>query len=135
MLSAPYILHHHLRGGAMQERMAGTVNKESAGRFVRNFNVLEHIDPGPDSYVDLQYETHKNPEYVRVCARNHHPSKTIHAYFYTLNENEGAFIPAEIKGRTIKACLKPSESTVLHFGEKRLNPQLFLFNAFFADGN
>ena len=119
----------------MQEHMAGTVKKESDGRFVRNFNVLEHIDPGPDSYVDLQYESHKNPEYVRVSARNHHPSKTIHAYFYTLHEGGGSFVPAEINGRTIKACLKPSESTVIHFGEKRFNPQLFLFNAVFVDGN
>ena len=119
----------------MQEHMAGTVKKESDGRFVRNFNVLEHIDPGPDSYVDLQYETHKNPEYIRISARNHHPSKAIHAYFYTLREGGGSFMAAEFSGRTIKTCLKPSESTVIHFGEKRHHPQLFLFNAFFADDN
>lgn len=117
----------------MQEHGAVKLNEGPGRRFVRNFDVLEHIDPGPDSYVDLAYETHQNPEYVRVCACNHHPSKSIHAYFYTLPENSGNFIPADFNGRTIKACLKPSESTVIHFEEKKHNPRLFLFNAFFAD--
>jgi hypothetical protein len=117
----------------MQEHMAAKGGKGSDVRFVRNYDALEHIDPGPDSYVDLAYETHKNPEYVRICARNHHPSKTIHACFYTLHEKGGCFVPAEINGRTIKACLKPSESTVVHFEERRHNPRLFLFNAVFAD--
>jgi len=117
----------------MPEHMADRENKGSGMRYVRNFDVLEHIDPGPDSYVELAYETHPNPEYVRICAFNHHPSKTIHAYFYTLHEKGGRFVPAEISGRTIKACLQPSESTVVHFAEKRHNPQLFLFNAVFAD--
>ena len=119
----------------MQEHMAVKVNEGAGKRVVHNFNVLEHIDPGPDSYVDLQYETHKNPEYIRISARNHHPSKAIHAYFYTLREGGGSFMAAEFSGRTIKTCLKPSESTVIHFGEKRHHPQLFLFNAFFADDN
>ena len=117
----------------MQEHGAVKVNKGPGERFVRNFDVLEHIDPGPDSYVDLVYETHQNPEYVRVCARNQHPSKTIHAYFYTLSENSANFSPTDFNGRTIKACLKPSESTVIHFEEKKHNPRLFLFNAFLAD--
>jgi hypothetical protein len=117
----------------MQEPMAAKVNEGSGTRYVRNFDVLEHIDPGPDSYVNLEYETHRNPEYIRVIARNHHPSKSIHAYFYTLHDNRGSFVPAEINGRTIKACLEPSESTVIHFEEKKHNPRLFLFNAFFAD--
>ena len=117
----------------MQEHMAVKVNEGSGTRFVRNFEVLEHIDPGPDSYVDLQYEPHKNPEYVRISARNQHPSKTINAYFYTLHDDGGGFTPAEFNGRTIKACLKPSESTVVHFDEKRHNPRLFLFNATFEE--
>jgi hypothetical protein len=119
----------------MPEDMAVKVNEGADKRVVHNFNVLEHIESGPDSYVDLQYETHKNPEYIRISARNHHPSKAIRAYFYTLHEGGRSFIPTEINGRTIKACLKPSESTVVHFGEKRHNLQLFLFNAVFADDN
>ena len=117
----------------MQERLSGTKDERTAVRFVRNFDVLEHIDRGPDSYVDLTYETHKNPEYVRVVARNRHPSKSIHAYFYTWHADDGRFVPAEFNGRTIKACLKPSVSTVIHFEEKKHNTQLFLFNAFFAE--
>lgn len=117
----------------MQEHMAAKVNGGSGTRYVRNFDVLEHIDPGPDSYVDLEYEMHSNPEYIRIKARNHHPSKSIHAYFYTLHDNRDSFVPAEINGCTIKVCLEPSESTVIHFEEKKHNPRLFLFNAFFAD--
>ena len=117
----------------MQEHMVVKVNEVAGKRVVRNFDVLEHIDPGPDSYVDLQYEEHRNPEYIRVSAINHHPDKTISAFFYTLHEKGGRFLPAETIGRTIKTCLKPSETAVIHFEEKRHNPRLFLFNAFFVE--
>jgi len=117
----------------MTEKIALKVDAEAGAPLLRNFSVLENIDRGPDSYVDLQYNEHKNPEYIRVSARNHHPDKTIHAYFYTLNEKGGRFIPGAKPECTIKACLKPSETTVIHFEEKKHNPRLFLFNAFFDD--
>ena len=118
----------------MQEHMAVKVNEVAGKRIARKFDVMERIDPGPDSYVNLRYEDHKNPEYVRVVAINRHPTKTIRVCFYTLHESGRNFITDEFKGRTIKARLKPSESTVIHFEEKRRNPRLFLFNAVFVDG-
>ena len=52
--------------------------------------------------------------------------------FYALPGDGGRFVSTEMAGRTIKACLKPAETAVIHFEEKRHNPRLFLFNAAFA---
>lgn len=119
----------------MTEKVAIKVDAEAGAPLVRNFSVLENIDCGPDSYVDLQYNEHKNPEYIRVSARNHHPDKTIHAYFYTVHEKGERFILGARTGCTIKACLKPFETAVIHFEERKHNSRLFLFNAFFDDGD
>ena len=117
----------------MSEELTIRVNAESGAPFVRNYTLLEKVDDNPEKYVDLQYSEHRNPEYVRVTAINHHPDKTIKAYFYTLKEDGSGFIPGSWPDRTIKACLNPSESTVLRFEEKKYNPQMFLFNAVFED--
>ena len=88
----------------MQERMAVRVNEVVGKRIARKrkYDVLERIDPGPDSYVSLRYEDHKNPEYVRVVAINRHPTKTIRVCFYTLHESGGSFLTDKFKGRTIR---------------------------------
>ena len=118
----------------MQEHMAVKVKELAGERIACNVDVSEHIDPSPDSYVTLRYEEHKNPEYIRIIAINRHPTNAIDACFYTLHESGICFISDKFKGRTIKARLKPSESTVIHFAEKRRNSRLFLFNAAFVDG-
>jgi hypothetical protein len=117
----------------MTEKIAIKADAEVGAPRVQNLSGLENFAPGPDSYVDLQYNEHKNPDYIRVSARNHHPYKTIHAYFYTLHEKGGHFVPGKTPQCTIKACLKPAETTVIHFEEKKHHPKLFLFNAFFDD--
>jgi hypothetical protein len=117
----------------MTEELNIRVDAESGAPFVRNYTVLENVDDSPDRYIALQYNEHKNPEYIKVTARNHHPEKTINAFFYTLKEDGSGFIPGSWPDRTIKACLKPSESTVLRFEEKKHNPRVFLFNAVFED--
>lgn len=116
----------------MQEQGAVKVNQKTKAPFVRNFEVLEHIDPKPDSYVDLHYSEYALPDYIRVSATNRHPHKTIQAYFYIANEKGGGLAPSE-SGETIKARLKPSETLVLHFAEKKHCSRLYLFNASFAD--
>jgi hypothetical protein len=85
--------------------------------------------------VALQYNEHTNPAYIRVSARNHHPYKKIRAFFYTMHERGGRFIPAGKRGSTIQTCLSPSETAAVHFEEKKHNPRLFLFNAVFEDGD
>ena len=94
---------------------------------------LKTFEGSPDSYVALQYTQHRNPEYIRVTAINLHPNKAIHAYFYTLGESGGRHVPGARPGCTFQKSLKPSETTVIHFEEKKYNPQLFLFNAFFEE--
>jgi hypothetical protein len=117
----------------MEEELTIRVDAESGAPFVRNYTILEKFDDGPEKYVDLQYSEHQNPEYVRITAINHHQVKAIKAYFYTLKDDGCGFIPGSWPGRTIKACLKPSETTVVHFDEKKHNPRLFLFNASFEE--
>jgi hypothetical protein len=116
----------------MQAQTTTKVNPKTKATFVRNFEVLEHIDPKPDSYVDLHYSEYILPDYIRVSARNRHPHKTIQAYFYIANDKGGRLTPSA-SGDTIKARLKPSETLVVHFAEKKDCPRLFLFNASFAD--
>lgn len=117
----------------MSEESTLRLDAESGAPFVRNLTVLDNDDDSPDQYIDLQYDEHKNPEYIKVTAINHHPEKTINAFFYSLKEDGSGFIPGSWPDRTIKACLKPSESTVLRFEEKKHNPRMFLFNALFVD--
>jgi hypothetical protein len=117
----------------MTERTALQINSGAGAPFVRNFSALEHMERRADSYVDLQYDEHRNPAYVRVTARNRHPQKAIRAYFYMVHDNGGHFIPDTTPGNTIKACLKPSETTVIHFLEKTPAARLFLFNASFTE--
>jgi len=117
----------------MTEALTIRVDAESGAPFVRNYSTLEKFDDGPEKYLDLQYNEHKNPKYVRVTVINHHPDKTIKAYFYILKEDGSGFIPGSWPDRTIKASLKPSETTLVHFAEKKHNPRLFLFNAIFED--
>jgi hypothetical protein len=119
----------------MQEHTVVKTNTGVRARFVRNFDVLEHIDPGPDSYVDLQYETHQNPDFVSVSAWNRHPEKTIRAYFYTVNEGRDNGAPDGVKGRTIQTFLKPSQTTVVHCAARQRKPRLYLFNAAFVEGD
>jgi hypothetical protein len=119
----------------MPEHVTVRSNAKTGARFIRNYTGVENLAPGPDSYVDLQYEQHTNSDYVRISARNLHPQKAIRAYFYALPEDGGRFAPAGMAGRTIKACLKPAETAVIHFEEKRHNLRLFLFNAAFAEGD
>ena len=109
------------------------INAEVGAPFVRNFEVLEHLEPGPDSFVDLQYEELNSSDDIRISARNRHPSKSILAHFYTVRASCDHSIPSGMTGGTIKACLKPSQTTIVHFDEKRNNPQLFLFNARFEE--
>jgi hypothetical protein len=116
------------RGGAMTENMALRVEGETGA------DQSAIIERGPDSYVDLEYGAHQNPDYIRVSARNHHPEKAIYASFYIMREKGGIFVPSKLSEKTIKACLKPFQSTVIHFDEKKHNPRLFLFNATF-DGD
>lgn len=118
----------------MTARMNLRIDAEAGAPIVRNYSSLEHIDRSPASYVHLQYEEHQNPDGIRVSARNSHPDKTIHAFFYALQENGGHYIPGGRSDRTFKVYLKPSETTVVDFGEKKHNPRLFLFNALFVDG-
>ena len=96
-------------------------------------SALNTFEGSPDRYVALQYTQHRNPEYIRVTAINLHPNKAIHAYFYTLGESGGRHVPGARPGSTFQKCLQPTETTVIHFEEKRYNPQLFLFNAFFEE--
>jgi hypothetical protein len=117
----------------MSEESTIRVDAESGAPFVRNYTVLNNVDDSPDQYIALQYNEHNNSEYIKVTAKNHHPDKAINAYFYTLKEDGSGFIPGSWPDRTIKACLKPSESTVLRFEEKKHNPRMFLFNALFVD--
>jgi len=119
----------------MSEKMTIRVDVETGALQARSISGLENIDDSPENYVDLQYNEHRNPEYIRVTARNHHPDKAIHAFFYTLHEKGGHFIPGGKPEGTIKTCLKPSETTVIHFDEKKHNFRLFLFNAFFENGD
>ncbi|GEM_PF-3055788 len=116
----------------MQEQAAVKVKPKTKATFVRNFEVLEHIAPRPDSYLDLHYSEYPLPDYIRVSATNRHSHKTIQAYFYIANEMDGGLTPSE-SGDTIKARLKPSETMVVHFAEKKHCPKLYLFNASFAD--
>ncbi len=83
----------------MQEHMAVKVKELTGRRIAHRSDVLKHIDPGPDSYVSLRYENHKNPEYVRVVAINHHPTKAIDACFYTLHESGIRYISDKFQGR------------------------------------
>lgn len=115
------------------ERAALKINSDAGAPIVRNFSGLENIDCRPDSYVDLQYDELGGPGYVRVSARNRHPDKAIRAYFYTIREAGGHCVPDVGSGSTIKACLMPAETTVIHFMAKNDHPRLFLFNAAFAD--
>jgi len=117
----------------MTGKMTIRVDAEAGAPIVRNISGLENIDDGPERYVELQYNEHRNPDCVRVTAKNHHAAKTINAFFYTLNDKGDPYIPGGASGCTIKACLKPSEATVVHFEEKKHNPRLFLFNAVFED--
>lgn len=117
----------------MTEKMTIRVDAEARAPIVRNISGLENIDDRPERYVELQYHQHRHPDYVRVTATNHHPRKTVNAFFYTLNEKSEPYTPGGTSGCTIKACLKPSESTVVHFEEKKYHPRLFLFNALFDD--
>ena len=117
----------------MPEHVTVRSNDNTGARFIRNYTGLENLAPGPDSYVDLQYEQHHHSDYVRISARNRHPQKAIRAYFYALPADAGRFVPAEMAHRTIKVWLKPAETAVIHFEEKRHNPRLFLFNAAFAE--
>ncbi|MBC2736533.1 MAG: hypothetical protein HF981_19385 [Desulfobacteraceae bacterium] len=122
-----------IEGEAMTAELTIRVDAESGAPFIRNYTTLEKFDDGPEKYVDLQYSEHRNPGYVCVTAINHHPDKTIKAYFYTLKDDGSGFIPGSWPDRTIKACLKPSETTVVHLDEKQHNPRLFLFNASFDE--
>ena len=117
----------------MSEELTIRIDAESGAPFVRNYTAPKNVDNSPEKFVGLQYSEDSDPEYVCVTAINHHQDKTIKAYFYTLKEDGSGFIPGSWPDRTIKACLKPSESTVLHFEEKKHNPRLFLFNASFED--
>ena len=117
----------------MEEELTIRVDAESGAPFVRNYTTLEKFDDGPEKYVDLQYSEHQNPEYVRITAINHHHVKAIKAYFYALKDDGCGFIPGSWPDRTIKASLKPSETIVVHFDEKKHNPRLFLFNASFEE--
>jgi hypothetical protein len=62
----------------MTEELTIRVNAESGAPFVRNYTILEKVGDSPDRYVDLQYSEHRNSEYVRVTAINHHPDRTIY---------------------------------------------------------
>lgn len=117
----------------MTEKMTIRIDAEAGAAIVRNISGREPIDDSPERYVELQYIPHRHPDYVRVTAKNHHGAKTINAFFYTLNEKGEPYIPGGASGCTIKACLKPSETTVVHFVEKEHQPRLFLFNALFED--
>ena len=117
----------------MTDKMTIRVDAEAGAPFVRNISGLENTDDSPEKYLELQYNEHRNPNYVRVTAKNHHAAKTISAFFYTLNDKGDPHIPGGTSGGTIKACLKPSEATVVHFEEKKHHPRLFLFNALFED--
>jgi len=119
----------------MTEKMTIQVDTEDGEQITRSTTDLVNFGGSPENYVDLQYNEHSNPEYIRVTARNHHPDKAIYAFFYTLHEKGGHFIPGGRPESTIKACLKPSETTVIHFDERKHNFRLFLFNAFFANGD
>ena len=94
---------------------------------------LDEIDGCPDRFVALQYKEFANSEYVRISARNEHPEKKIHASFYTLHSNKDDHSLDETLGYTIKTCLKPTETTILHLEEKKYNPRLFMYNARFED--
>jgi hypothetical protein len=115
------------------DKTALHINSDAGAPIVRNFSGLENIDCHPESYVDLQYDERGSRDYVRVSARNRHPDKAIRAYFCTIHEAGDHCVPEAVSGSTIKACLMPSETTVIHFMEKNDHPRLFLFNAAFAD--
>ena len=117
----------------MTDKVAIEVDEKAGAPIIRSITGLESSNNSPDQYVDLQYRDHVDPDLVHVTARNHHPDKTIQAYFYTLKEDGSHFIPRDRLGLTIKARLKPSETTTIHFDEKKQNPRLFLFNAIFVD--
>lgn len=119
----------------MTETMTTQVDVEVGERITSSITELENIGGSPENYVELQYNEHRNPAYIRVTARNHHPDKAIHAFFYTLHEKGGHYIAGERPQSTIQASLKPSETTVIHFEEKKHNFRLFLFNAFFESGD
>ena len=122
-------------GEAMTERLELQEDTDELAPEIFGDLEFENFDGSPDSFVALQYKEHKNPEYIRVSARNHHPHKKIHAFFYTMHEKGGQFIPTGKSESTIQTCLNPSETAVVHFEEKKHNPRLFLFNAFFEDGD
>jgi len=119
----------------MTERAAMKVDAAAGAPIIRSITGMEERDRGPDQYIDLQYSDRGTPDFVRVSARNHHPDKTIKAHFYSLEDDGSGFIPGSWPDRTITACLKPSESAVLRFEEKKHNPRVFLFNAIFIDGD
>lgn len=117
----------------MTEKMTIKIDAEAGAPMVRNISGWEPIDDSPERYVELEYTPHRHPDFVRVTAKNHHAAKTINAFFYTLNEKGEPYIPGGASGCTIKASLKPSETTVVHLEEKKHRPRLFLFNALFED--
>lgn len=118
----------------MTARVNIRIDARAGAPIVRNYSGLENIDRNPASFVHLQYNDHKNPAYIRVSARNSHPDRAIHAFFYAMCDTAGHYLPDGKSGRTFKVCLKPAETKVIHFEEKKNNPRLVLFNALFADG-